>query len=158
MPERLKKKADAIKKVCETSDSFLDRFNPDYCAERYEKLNNFELALKSGFVKLSELKDIYDNDISIDMLRAWLLNLSYYLALDTDSNVVKTISRELYSEIFMLNLAELNLFFSRLRKGYYGQFYGRFDGLLICNAAREYRKSRGQILSQLPEEEQLKLI
>lgn len=111
-------------------------------------------------IKLSDLQFAYDKETSIDLLRAWLLNLSVYCGIDTDEEglLIKTIARELYTEIFMLNMAELTLFFSRLRKGYYGSFYGRFDGMMICNAAREYRQQRGQILARLPEEQQNRIV
>lgn len=144
--------------MCKTPESFLVRFNPDFCAERYSQFNKTETALLSGMIKLSDLQFAYDEDTAIDLLRAWLLNFSVYLGLDTEIQVVKTIARELYTEIFMLNMAELTLFFSRLRKGYYGSFYGRFDGMMICNAAREYRQQRGQILARLPEEQQNRIV
>jgi hypothetical protein len=57
----------------------------------------------------------------------------------------------------MLNMAELTLFFSKLKRGLYGTLYGRFDGMMICSAAREYRNQRGKILAGLPGEEQKKL-
>lgn len=115
------------------------------------------MALKSGMLKLADLQFAYNKESSIDLIRAWLMNLSIYLGLDSDENVIKDIARQLYSEIFMLNMAEFTLFFSRLKKGYYGSMYGRFDGLMICNSAREYRQQRGMILSRLTEEEQTKI-
>lgn len=147
-------------KICKTPDVFLTTFNPDFCSERYESFNTTETALLSGMIKLSDLQFAYDKETSIDLLRAWLLNLSVYCGIDTDEEglLIKTIARELYTEIFMLNMAELTLLFSRLRKGYYGSFYGRFDGMMICNAAREYRQQRGNILARLPEEQQNRII
>lgn len=109
-------------------------------------------------IKLSDLQFAYEKDTAIDLIRAWLVNLSIYLGLNTEGQIIKTIARELYSEIFMFNLAEFTLFFSKLRKGYYGQMYGRFDGLMIVSAGREYRQQRGLILSKLPEEEQNKIV
>jgi Mor family transcriptional regulator len=57
----------------------------------------------------------------------------------------------------MLNIAELTLFFSKLKRGIYGTLYGRFDGMMICSAAREYRMSRGRVFASLPSDEQKKL-
>lgn len=133
-------------------------FNPDYCAERYMKYNTELSALQSGIIKLSEVKLAYDFETAIDYISAWLLNVSLYVRLEIDLNLLKNISRELYKEIFMLNLAEFTLFFSKLKRGYYGNLYGRFDGMTICNAAIEYRQKRGLILSRMAEEEQNKII
>ena len=105
-------------------------------------------------IKLSELQFAYEPDTAIDLISAWLLNASLYSRLVIDLHLIKSIARELYKEIFMLNLAEFTLFFSKLKRGHYGNLYGRFDGMTICNAAIEYRRKRGLILSKLPEEEQ----
>jgi len=147
-----------LKNVCKTPDSFLLTFNPDFCAERYENFNTSELALCSGMIKLSELQIAFEADTPIDLIRAWLINASMYVRLEIDSQLIKEISRELYKEIFMLNMAEFTLFFSRLKRGYYGNLYGRFDGMMLCSAAREFRSQRGLILSKLTEQEQLKII
>lgn len=143
---------------CETPLRLIETFNPDFCQNRYKDFNTVELALKSGMFKLSELKFAYSEDTAIDLISAWLFNFSIYLGLSVDRNLILDISRGVYSEIFMLNIAELTFFFSRLKKGYFGAMYGRFDGMMICTAAREYRKQRGMILSKLPENEQKELI
>lgn len=143
--------------LCENPKIFLEKFNPDFCFDRYEHLNKVETALISGMLRISDIQFAYGKETSIDLIRAWLMNLSVYFGLDSDENVIKDIAKQLYSEIFMLNLAEFTLFFSRLKKGYYGLMYGRFDGLMICNSAREYRQQRGLILSKLSEDEQSKI-
>lgn len=144
--------------LCTNPADFIVKFNPDFCAERYSSLNTEELALKSGMIKLSELKFAYGEESVINFLQAWLTNASMYVRLEIDYQLIKEISRELYKEIHMLNLAELTLFLSKLKRGHYGTLYGRFDGMMICSAAREYRQQRGLILSRLPEEVQKKII
>lgn len=158
MPERSKKKIETLLVLCPNPTDFLVKFNPDFCFERYEHLNKVETSLTSGMIKISDIQFAYNKETATDLFRAWLMNLSIYLGLDSDENVIKDISRQLYSEIFMLNLAEFTLFFSRLKKGYYGSMYGRFDGLMICIAAREYRQQRGLILSKMNEEDQNKIV
>lgn len=121
-------------------------------------LNTEELALKSGIIKLSDIKFAYGEETPVDLVYVWLLNASLYARLEIDHRLLKDIARELYKEIHMVNIAEFTLFFSKLKRGYYGTLYGRFDGMMITSAAREYRKQRGLILSRLPEEEQKKII
>ena len=158
LPEKSKVKIEKLLSVCETRKDFLKTFNPDFCASRYCELNTEELALKSGMIKLSDLKTAYDPDSPIDLIRAWLINAAIYVRLEIDSPLIKDIANELYKEIFMLNMAEFTLFFSKLKRGHYGTLYGRFDGMMICNAAREYRQQRGQILARLPEEQQNRIV
>ena len=157
MPEKCRKKVETLLRVCETPVDFITQFNPDFCSDRYENLNNETLALQSGMIKLSELQHAYLPDTATDFIRAWLVNASVYCRLEIDTQLIKEIARELYKEMFMFNLAEFTLFFSRLKRGYYGLLYGRFDGMMITSAAREYRQQRGLILSKLPEEEQKKI-
>ena len=121
-------------------------------------LNTEELALKSGIIKLSDIKFAYGEETPVDLVYVWLLNASLYARLEIDHRLLKDIARELYKEIHMVNIAEFTLFFSKLKRGYYGTLYGRFDGMMITSAAREYRKQRGLILSRLTEEEQKKII
>jgi len=154
LPEKSRQKIEAILVVCPDQKSFLEKFNPDFCAERYDCLNTVELSLKSGMIRLSDLQFAYNKETGIDLLRAWLMNLSIYLGLDSDGQIIKSIARELYSEIYMFNLSELTLYFSKLRRGYYGIFYGRFDGMMIVSSGREYRAQRGYVLSLLSVDEQ----
>jgi len=121
-------------------------------------LTTQENALTANLIKLSDLRIAYEKDTPVDLLRAWLVNLSIYSGLDADSQLIKEIAKELYSEIFMFNIAELTLFFSRIKKGYYGEFYGKFDGIKIIKGAREYRAQRGIVLSGLTEEQQNQII
>lgn len=157
LPSKFQKRAGALVQVYRNSAELIIGLNYDFCRERYKLLNTQELTLKSNLIKLSELV-VYSEDTPVDLLRAWLLNLSVYLVIDADGQVIKEVARELYSETYMLNIAELTLLFSRIKRGYYGSFYGRFDGIIIISAAREFRSARGFILSRLPENEQIKLI
>ena len=127
--------------------------NPDFCSKRYSDFNTEIAALQSGFVKLSEFNLAFEKGTAEDLLSAWLLNLSLYTRIDVDKKLIQEISRELYKEIFMLNIAELTLFFSKLKRGIYGPLYGRFDGMMICSAAREYRMNRGKIISKFSDED-----
>lgn len=144
--------------LCTNPADFIVKFNPDFCAERYSSLNTEELALKSGMIKLSELKYAYGEESVINFLQAWLTNAAMYVRLEIDYQLIKEIARELLKEIQMLNLAELTLFLSKLKRGHYGTLYGRFDGMMICSAAREYRQQRGLILNRMTEEEQKRIL
>lgn len=132
----------------------LQTLNHDFCANRYLEHNTELKALRAGVVKLSEINQAYTPGTAEDLISAWLLSLSMYLRIEVDKKLIQEITRELYKEIFMLNMAELTLFFSKLRRGIYGPLYGRFDGMMICIAAREYRQTRGIELAKLPSEEQ----
>jgi len=75
----------------------------------------------------------------------------------TDQQARET-AQYIFEEVGMLNIAEITLLFKRIKKGKYGDFYGRFNGQLILKACREYRKERGNILTKMSTDKQLKLI
>lgn len=145
-----------LKKIKEPAQ-LLQTLNPDFCANRYLDHNTELKALQAGVIKLSEINQAYAPGTAEDLISAWLLALSMYVRIEVDKKLIQEIARELYKEIFMLNMAELTLFFSKLRRGTYGPLYGRFDGMMICIAAREYRQARGIELAKLPSEEQNKI-
>jgi hypothetical protein len=128
--------------------------------QRYSELNTPELALLSHKMKLKEIAATYDKQTPVSLIEFWLINLVAYMGLDekaTDQQI-REIAIYLYEDFSFFNLAELTLFFKRIKKGFYGEFYGKLDGMKIISAAREYRQQRGLILSKLPEEEQKKII
>lgn len=143
---------------CKTGKEFLLEFNFDACLNRYLKFKTEDLALKSHKFKLREIGKLYAPEVPVRLIELWLFNTSKFMAWEMTDQQVRETAIYLYEELCMLNLAELTLFFKKLKKGVYGTFYGKFDGMKICSFAREYRMARGQILSKLPEEEQKRLI
>ncbi len=157
MPQKLPKRAEVLLKKINNPAQLIATLNPDFCSQRYSDFNTEIAALQSGLIKLSEINLAFERGTAEDLLSAWLLNLSLYTRIEVDKKLIQEISRELYKDIFMLNIAELTLFFSKLKRGIYGTLYGRFDGMMICSAAREYRMSRGRVFASLPSDEQKKL-
>jgi hypothetical protein len=159
LPDKpLSYRASELLKLCQEPIEFINLFNYDFCRNRYLEYNTVKKALTSNIIKLSEISSAYSKETIILFLQAWLVNLSVYSGMDADEFLLKDISNELYSEIFMFNLSELTLLFSGIKKGSYGEFYGRFDGMKILIAARGYRAKRGIIFSNLTSEEQKQLI
>ena len=157
LPKLNKRSADLVKRV-PTGELFLTQFNPDYCSNRYQDFKTSELALKTGLVKLREIAQAYHSNTPVIMLKLWLVNLSKFMDFDITDQQARETGQYIYEEVNMFNLAEITLLFKRIKKGFYGAFYGKFNGQIILKACREYRKERGNILSGLSTDEQLKLI
>ena len=87
------------------------------------------------------------------MFELWLLGMANYMGWEVFGDQIKETAIYLYEDNHFWNLAEATLFFKNLKKGRYGTFYGRFDGMKICTAARDFRMERGRIISRMPEEE-----
>lgn len=158
LPTKLTRRSVELQKAFAAGKDFLVQFNYDYCADRYEKYNTPKLALMSGMVKLNEVSKVYNRKTPIIMLKLWLVNLSLFMGFDLPDQQARETGQYIYEEVNMLNLAEITLLFRRIKKGHYGEFYGKFNGQIVLRACREYRSERGRILAKLDEKEQLKLM
>lgn len=122
-----------------------------YCVERYNKIRTVDEAYESGKVTLAELAELYSPNCPKLMIEAWINQLMIYLNSGTMENYqVKELAGYIYDDNWFLNLAEITLLFTRIKKGYYGQFYGRIDPVEILRWTKEYRRERGMYISKLP--------
>jgi hypothetical protein len=109
-------------------------------------------------VKLSELCKAYNDKSITAWIQAWLINLAKYMDFSVTPEQVKSTAIAILEECYMLNLAEFTLLFRRILKGYYGIFYGKFNGQMIIGACISFRQERGKILAKMSTEEQKKII
>lgn len=125
--------------------------------ERYMPIKSTKQALLADIVKIRELSQIYGENLISLWIQAWLVTLSSYMDFEITEQQSKITSMQIIEECYMFNLAELTLVFKRIIKGYYGIFYGKFNGQSIIKSFIQYRKERGIELSKLNTEEQKKL-
>lgn len=119
--------------------------------KRYENLKTIAQAYDTGFVTLAELKVIYSQEAPRFLIESWLIQFVLYLDLPLNKGQISELAWYIFEELFMLNIAELNLFFKFIKKGRYGSFYGRIDPAELLRWCREYRKERGAYVSKLPD-------
>ena len=134
------------------------QFNPDFCFDRYKEMKTVESALMANLVTLREIGQAYNESTPALLIKTWLILLSEFMGFEVTPSQANETARYIYEEAFMFNIAELTLFFKQLKKGVYGEFYGKFNGQKILIAAREYRQRRGEIFCRLSESEQKRLM
>jgi hypothetical protein len=154
----LPKRAIKVKEYFPEVAKFANEFNLDSCTEKYLKFKTQDDALRSGMVKLSELCKAYNDKSITAWIQAWLINLAKYMDFSVTPEQVKSTAIAILEECYMLNLAEFTLLFRRILKGYYGIFYGKFNGQMIIGACISFRQERGKILAKMSTEEQKKII
>ena len=133
-----------------TEVDFIKNFNHAATVNRYETINTIPDAYNTGFVKLMDLQQAYSREAPRFLIESWLMQFALYTGLPVNKEQIKELAFYMYEELFMLNLAELNLFFKYLKKGKYGSFYGRIDPAELLRWCREYRKERGEYICKLP--------
>lgn len=108
-------------------------------------------AYESGSIKLSQLREIYQPETPTLLVETWLNQLVAFLGLPLNDDQLRELAWMIYEEAHFLNLKEVALFMYRVKRGHYGQFFGRIDPAAIMRWLREFRAERGQYLAKLPD-------
>lgn len=137
-----------------TPTEFIVFMTHENCLSRYEGKLSIQDALKSDLIKLFDLKSIYNENTPVHFIESWLLQLNIFVNTENklSGSQIKELSRYMYDEIFMFNLAELTLLFKRIKSGFYGVFYNRIDGTQLVQWCREYRKERSKYMILMNDE------
>lgn len=133
-------------------------YNPDACLVRYDIYQTEKAALLSETLRLNQLTSVYSKDAAVGWIGTWIVKICEQLKLELEDYQVKIDALLLYSEIYMFNLAEVSLFFKKFMLGHYGHFYGKFNIQILSTAARQYRSTRGKILSNMTTKQQNNII
>lgn len=154
---KLTKRGKAILSRFETPKLFLTQFNPDYCLNRYLGFKTPHEAILSNTIKLNELSQTYGEQTIVRWIRLWIVNLSKFMDFSVDDMQCKRTAILILEGGYMLNMAELTLFFKRIMNGHYGEFYGKFNPQQVLRPLREYRTERGRVILKMSDDEQKKI-
>lgn len=95
------------------------------------------------------MAELYTKQTPQLLIEAWINQLMIYLGgASIEAYQITEMAEYLYEDNKMLSLAELTLFFTRVKKGLYGQLYGRINPLDILRWSKEYRKERGVFVTK----------
>lgn len=122
-------------------------------------INSNRSAFKSDSLKLSQFAKTYSKDNAYLMVELWLLDLSNYAGAGNKLNddQIQQLAKYFYQDAYALNFAELGLFFNRIKKGQYGEFYGSVDPIKIMNYLTQFLKQRTEAIEALNNDETGKL-
>lgn len=137
-----------VKKL--SQGEFLEKFSIKNCVEIFKKANTPIKTFNSKLESLSLIKKEYSKNFVISYINEWLINLNDYLNIQrkmTPEQIAET-SIFIYNDYYYLNLADINLIFSRVKKGYYGKLYESLDGMKIIDFFMQYGNERANIVSQ----------
>ena len=126
--------------------------------KRYTEIKTPALALESKVINLREIAGIYNEELPVLLIKAWLVNFSLFMDFAISPQQARETAIYVFEETFMLNIAELTLLFKRIKTGHYGEFYGKFNPQIVLRACREYRQERGKIISKMPSDQQKEVL
>ncbi len=109
----------------------------------------FEKKLPS----LAKVRKTYGEEFTEGYVAIWITNLVEFFEVGKrmgENQIIET-AMLIMQDYYMLTLADINLVFTRAKKGYYGELYDRLDGAVILTWFRKYfdeRCSEAESLSQ----------
>ena len=118
--------------------------------KKYRHIRTPQAAYETNYITLSEMKGLYSPESPVMLIETWIMQLSLFLDLPISKDQIKELAWLIYDDNHYLNIAEMTLVFTRIKKGHYGQFFGRIDPVEIQRWFREYRSERGIYISKLP--------
>jgi hypothetical protein len=126
----------------------------EFLDERYSGIRNIGDAYDEGKLKLNELAVIYTKKTPLFMIENWLNGLLVYLNFDAqrEDYQMSQLAKYIYEDLHFMNLQEITLFFRYVKRGKYGEFYGKIDPVKMLIWCREFRQERGNYISKLPVE------
>lgn len=137
-------RAARLRKNYPTASEIFASYNPDIgtrILKRRKRLG--ELGTNADIPTLGLLAEAYGEDTPETWLAIQLDNLENSTTQrGMDDAQFYTIARVITGEYYWLNLAELCLFFTWLKTGKYGRFYGAVDPMRITEALRQFVKER----------------
>lgn len=127
-----------------SKEEFIKRFAPKKCMVELYKVNTVELAVKSGLKSLAKLSKVFDREFIVNYLQLWIIDLNEFLNLSTrmSPDQIKDTAELLYLANYTLNIADINLIFTNIKSGKYGQLFGSIDGSKILSWFNEYKGKR----------------
>lgn len=141
-----------------TAEKMIVGLNHEYLEKKYSGIKTAGDAYDTGYVTLAEIDELYGENKASLLIESWIVQIVLFFTLPLDKNQIRELAYLLYDDNKILNIAELSLFFTRVKKGYYGTFYGRFDPAEFTSWMRYYRKERGKYVSTLPDTYESKIL
>lgn len=135
-----------------SKESMLAKFSPD----RQAQFSQFpERCITGDCPTLSEVTRMYGVATAEAWLEIQLRDLSEYSGAKEKLRIEQLAesARIIYASRFWLKLSEVMLFFSQMKGGRYGKFYGAVDPMMISSALREFDRYRSGVIEAADQRE-----
>lgn len=130
-----------------TQVQFIEKNTVPLCMKQYRNVKTAEVALKTEAPTLASLKRAYGDDFQSAYVEMWIENLNDFLNVNrkmSEAQVAET-AMLLLQEYYYLHLADINLVFSKIKKGEFGNLFESIDGAKVLTYFRKYAEERMSI-------------
>lgn len=140
-----------VKKYPEISQLMTEQ-NKDVIISKHGN-KSLKSVTEANLIKLSEIEKGYGDNSASAFLLPYAIHIQEACGLDEMTDLqAKTIARAMYTELFLINIAELAIFVDRVTMGKYGKFYGKLTPQMITDACVLFRSDRSKAIAELDKE------
>lgn len=122
-------------------------YNPTQAVLKLKGCNTPAKCMTSGTPALAEIRKEKGEDSTLTALELWIVDANEFFNLPRPmgpSQISQT-AIMLLSDFYYFRIADINLVFTRAKKGQYGELYGSLDGMKIYSWFEQYDNERSQI-------------
>jgi len=123
-----------------------ENYFPEIISRKYSVVRTPLQALGQDSKSLAIIKKENSEENILSIIHVWIMDLNEYLNLKTrmNANQIKQTALFILDDFYYFKISEINLLFSRIKKGFYGSFYESLDGAKILGYFDKYDKERMQ--------------
>ena len=110
----------------------------------FKHVKSVALAISDKCDSLATIRKKVGKNISLNILRVWIVNLNDYLNISRKMNpaqIEETVDL-IYDEFYYFKISDIALLMKRIKTGYYGQFYESIDGMKLMDMFYKYAQER----------------
>lgn len=124
----------------------IEKYNPNSAMFELKNITTIDQCVKSGTPNLAILKKDQGEDRVLAMLEIWIVDINSFFNLNNKmtSQQIKQTALMILQDFYFLNIADINLVFTRAKKGKFGELYGSLDGSKIYIWFEKYEIERSE--------------
>lgn len=156
LPAELSKQREVIISRYGNIESAMSRLSPTNIQKAIttHSIKSIKQAYLTDSITLSMFGKCYTKDSCYALIELWLYELSEFAGAQNKltPGQMNQLAPMIYSDAYALNFAELGLFFNRIKKGYFGEFYGNVDPIKIMTFLGQFLTERFAVIEKYNDE------
>jgi len=132
-------------------------FNASYSTRLQSKNVTLSQVVEGCTPTLHEITEVYNRDCAEALIFAWLVGFDAYIGKGCfDQNQLNELSTTIVSKMYNLKIAEVAMFFVKLKEGEYGDIYGKINPLWVTSAFSKFFRERAGVIAENEREKERK--
>lgn len=123
---------------------FIQKYSPESSYSLFKSCTTIEKCIQAEVPALSTICKEHSKDFAVKYIQLWIVALNEFLNIKNKMNPeqIQETARILYDDFYYLNIADLNLIFTNIKRGKYGQIYESLDGVKLISWINSYVEKR----------------